>query len=104
MLAVFDEGEYFPNKPEKAIFKEEYKISDKNMEIEIPNLKQGVYAISVYHDENLNSKFDMTWYFSPEEGYGTSNDAKGSFGPPKFDDAKFEFKKEKQKIVINLEY
>ncbi len=32
---------------------------------------------------------DFGFFFIPQEGYGASNDAKGNFGPPKFDDAGF---------------
>jgi uncharacterized protein (DUF2141 family) len=33
---------------------------------------------------------DTNFVGLPKEGYGASNDAKGTFGPPKFKDAKVE--------------
>jgi uncharacterized protein (DUF2141 family) len=40
----------------------------------------------------------------PKEGIGVSNNAKGNFGPPKYDDAKFNFNKPEQTISISLSY
>jgi hypothetical protein len=42
--------------------------------------------------KNSNGKLDRNFMGSPKEGVGASNDAKGSFGPPKFADARFTFK------------
>jgi uncharacterized protein (DUF2141 family) len=50
----------------------------------------GTYAVAVYHDENANIKFDKTWIGLPAEGFGVSNNPSMTFGPPDFDDAKFE--------------
>ena len=55
------------------------------------NVPHGVYAIAGYFDENKNDEFDMM-FFIPQEPYFASQDAKGSFGPPQFKDAKFEHK------------
>ena len=50
----------------------------------------GTYAVAVYHDENANVKFDKNWIGLPVEGYGISNNPTFFFGPPAFDEAKFE--------------
>lgn len=47
----------------------------------------GVYAVSLFHDENANGRLDKTMGI-PSEGYGFSRDAAIRFGPPKFDAAK----------------
>lgn len=44
----------------------------------------GVYAVSLYHDENGNGHFDRTLLGMPEEGYGVSNDAPTTMGLPSF--------------------
>jgi uncharacterized protein (DUF2141 family) len=49
----------------------------------------GKYAISVFHDANENGKLDTNFMGIPREGFGFSNDAMGTFGPPSFDKAKF---------------
>lgn len=50
-----------------------------------------VYAMSAFHDENDNGKLDTGLFGIPTENWCTSRDAKGTFGPPSFDDAKFRF-------------
>src|SRR6185295_8341856 len=52
---------------------------------------KGVYGISAFHDENDNGKLDTNFIGLPTEDYCASRDARGSFGPPKFADAKFSY-------------
>ena len=47
----------------------------------------GIYAVSLFHDENANGRLDKMMGI-PAEGYGFSRDAAIRFGPPKFDAAK----------------
>ena len=49
----------------------------------------GEYAVSCYHDRNGNGKLDKNTIGIPVEPYGFSNDARGSFGPPKYKKARF---------------
>jgi len=67
------------------------------------DLPKGTYAISVFHDENNNGTLDRNGFGIPTEGYGTSNDAKGFMGPPKFEDAKFTIETH-SKATINIRY
>ena len=53
------------------------------------DIPKGTYAVSVYHDENINDVLDRNSFGIPQEDYGTSNGATGFMGPPKFEDAKF---------------
>ena len=57
--------------------------------IVLDGIPKGVYAIACYHDENNNGKLDTNFFGIPTEGTGASNNAKGSLGPPKFQNAKF---------------
>lgn len=78
------------------------KIKDKKATTVFKNLAPGIYAVSLFHDENNNQKMDTNFFGIPKESYGTSNDAKGFMGPPKYEDAKFTITKNKT-IVINIE-
>ncbi len=69
--------------------------------IEIPNLPNDRYAISIFHDENNNGKMDTNFIGIPKEDYGCSNNASGFMGPPKWSDAKFELKAD-QTLSISL--
>ena len=51
------------------------------------DLPAGTYALAVIHDQNGNGKLDTNPVGMPIEAYGFSRDARGNFGPPKFDDA-----------------
>lgn len=52
-------------------------------------LPAGEYAIRVMHDVNGNGELDANFVGIPTEPYGFSNDASGSFGPPKWEAARF---------------
>jgi uncharacterized protein (DUF2141 family) len=67
-------------------------IKDKKCIIVIENLKPGKYAFKYFHDENKNEKLDVNWIGIPKEGFGFSNNAKGTFGPPSFDKTIFVIK------------
>lgn len=58
--------------------------------ITFENLTKGTYAFKYIHDENKNLELDTNFIGFPKEGFGFSNDAKGSFGPPDFEDTLFE--------------
>lgn len=68
-----------------------------NCEFKLP---AGIYAVSIFHDKNDNRKFDTGWFGIPIEDYGTSNNAKGFMGPPKFEDAKIELKENKTITIL----
>ncbi len=50
----------------------------------------GYYAYMVIHDEDSDQILKSNWIGIPKEGVATSNDARGRFGPPSFEKAKFE--------------
>jgi uncharacterized protein (DUF2141 family) len=51
----------------------------------------GDYAVTLFHDENSNGKFDSNFVGYPLEGYGFSNNAKAMFKAPSFDECKFHY-------------
>ena len=72
--------------------------------VTIRNLPAGQYAAQIFHDENRNKKVDRALFGIPKEGVGFSNDARISFGPPKWADAKFTFNGEAQTIGLKTRY
>jgi uncharacterized protein (DUF2141 family) len=70
----------------------------------LSRLPDGVYAIVAFHDENGNGKLDTNMLGLPTEGYGFSNDARGTFGPPGFDDAKVTLGDAGARITIKVGY
>lgn len=79
----------------------EVEMKDGKATVTFPNLEPGEYAVSAYHDMNHNGRLDTGFAGKPTEPYGFSNDAKGRFGPPKFDQARFRLDKDKT-ISIHL--
>ncbi|SEB53225.1 Uncharacterized conserved protein, DUF2141 family [Tenacibaculum sp. MAR_2009_124] len=53
------------------------------------NVAAGEYAVICYHDKNSNEKMDFEANGMPLEDYGATNN-KMNFGPPRYDDAKFD--------------
>ena len=79
-------------------------ISNGHAVCEFPGVKEGTYAVSVFHDENSNGKLDAKFMGMPREGVGASNNAKGHFGPPKFDAAAFRFSGGRMELKITITY
>ncbi|MCH9660188.1 MAG: DUF2141 domain-containing protein [Bacteroidetes bacterium] len=79
------------------------EITNKKAKVTFTEIPDGVYAISCYHDKDSNGKLNMMMGMVPAEPYGCSNGAKGFFGPPKWEDARFEVKNGAlKKMDINL--
>ncbi len=79
------------------------KADNETISYIFKNIPEGVYAIAIYHDENSNQKMDRNFLKIPKEGYAFSNNVFGTFGPPKFEKAKFEVKEDIQ-MEIKLKY
>jgi uncharacterized protein (DUF2141 family) len=78
------------NQSKVIVYRESKLISNNQCSITVANLPKGKYAIRYFHDENSNNKLDTNWLGIPTEGYGFSNNAKGLFGPPPFEEQLFE--------------
>ncbi len=97
-LAIYDTEEDFLENTFKGTTS---SIADKTCEVVFENIPKGIYAISIFHDENDNGKMDTNFMGIPKEDYGCSNNASGFMGPPKWKDAKFELTSDTT-ITINL--
>lgn len=103
-IAVHNGPEGFPGGAENIVASKSVDIENGKAIAEFNDLPLGEYAISVIHDENNNGELDTNWIGIPKEGVGASNNAKGRMGPPKYDDAKFDFKEAGQKIEFDMGY
>src|SRR5450432_828154 len=104
LCALFSSPSDFPKKMDKAIAHATSVISNGHAACEFPAVAPGTYAVSVIHDENSNGKRDTNFLGIPREGVGVSNDAKGHFGPPKFDAAAFHFSGTRLVLKITITY
>ena len=60
------------------------KIENNKSVIVITELKVAKYGFRYFHDENSDEVLETNWMGIPKEGFGFSNNAKGTFGPPSF--------------------
>ena len=88
-IALFDSAEGYANQT-NAVRKAYLAIENGKSRWVLDDLPVGEYALIAYHDLNGNREIDMRFFGMPKESVGVSNDARGRFGPPKFDAAKFE--------------
>ena len=102
--ALYSSADGFPDIFTKAAKTTTAKITNEQAVCEFSAVVPGDYAISAFQDENSNGKLDRNFIGMPKEGVGASNDAKGSFGPPKFDDARFSYKGGLQLLTIHMRY
>lgn len=49
----------------------------------------GTYALTLYHDEDGNGRFNRSFIGWPEEGYGFSRDPSTALGVPRHEDVAF---------------
>ncbi|KMQ66465.1 hypothetical protein ACM46_02725 [Chryseobacterium angstadtii] len=98
-IAVYDNSEKFLQTA-VARFKTNYNGSKKRFVIK--DLEEGKsISVSAYLDENADGKLDKNFLGIPLEPYGFSQNARGSFGPPKFEEASFTVKANNS-LTINL--
>ena len=104
VCALFSSAPDFPKNGDKTVAHAKAVISHGHSACEFPGVAPGRYAVSVFHDENSNGKMDTNFMGIPREGVGASNNARGHFGPPKFDDAAFQYSGGKLDLTITIAY
>ena len=104
LCALFSSADDFPKKTDEAVARTTSVITNRHAVCDFPGIAPGTYAVSVFHDENSNGKLDTNFMGIPREGVGASNDAKGHFGPPKFDAAAFRFPGGRLELKITINY
>jgi uncharacterized protein (DUF2141 family) len=90
VCALFAVANDFPKRIDQAFARMTAQIMSGSATCEFPRVPPGVYAVSVFHDENLNGRLDTNWLGIPREGVGASNNPKPRMGPPKFEAAEFQ--------------
>src|SRR5215471_8552813 len=68
VCTLFAAANDFPKKIGRAFARVAAQIMSGRGTCEFPTLPAGVYAVSVFHDENLNGSLDTNWLGIPREG------------------------------------
>jgi len=105
-VSLYADGKGFPLDPSGAVAAKQVDIDPKTLAVTVAfeKLPQGIYALTVLHDENLTGKMEFDSQGTPMEGYGISNNPDSSEGPPSFDDAKFTVNQSEAAIEVAMTY
>jgi len=98
-IGLYNTEENWLKKPFRAVT---IKIENGKSKAMFDDVPKGIYAISLYHDENDNGQLDTNFLGIPKEDTGASNDAPANFGPPTWENAKFEITEATTKQTIKL--
>jgi uncharacterized protein (DUF2141 family) len=99
LVALFLGGEGWPGDQTRAFATAVLPIEGTSVSTRFDGVPAGPFAVSVFHDENGDRKLDTGLFGVPSEGYGFSRDARGTFGPPSFDDARIELDSGETKAI-----
>jgi uncharacterized protein (DUF2141 family) len=80
------------------------KVRATKATCDFADIALGTYALAVIHDENRDGELATNVMGMPKEGYGFSNDAKGTLGAPSFEAASFSYNGESLIMTIALQY
>jgi uncharacterized protein (DUF2141 family) len=90
LIALFLDERGWPDDEKQAFAATALPIHEGQAEARFEDVPAGPFAVSVFHDKNRDRKLDTGLFGIPTEDYGFSRDARGTFGPPRFKDARLE--------------
>ena len=99
-VAIFKSQEDFDSETFAYRIKEPAQIG--GVEVVFEDVAPGTYGINAFHDANNNEELDRNLVGLPLEDYGFSNNARGRFGPPNFDDISFAMSGKLKAMEIEL--
>jgi uncharacterized protein (DUF2141 family) len=102
-IALYGSEETFM-KEEKAVNKKIVSIENGVAKVAFAELSAKGYAFVFFHDENGNGKLDTNFLGIPTEGYGFSNNARGTFGPPSYSKSRVILKEGVNRATVQLNY
>lgn len=98
-LGVFDEAGYDSG---QSVSGATVTVDAATETVTIEGLAPGFYGIKLYHDVDGNGEMNTNPFGMPTEPFAFSNNAKGRFGPAKWDAAKFEVTADGAVQVISI--
>lgn len=97
-IALFDGPEGFTDEPMTAVVVRPEELAVE-WSVRVP---RGRYAVAVVHDADDDGRLNTNLLGMPQERYGFSNDARGRFGPPSFEDASFLAEPPEAVVSVNV--
>lgn len=86
-LGVYDAAGYESG---KAVTGADVPVDAASVSVTLEGLAPGEYGIKLYHDVNGDGEMNANPFGMPTEPFAFSNNARGQFGPAKWDAARFE--------------
>lgn len=102
-IALFRGEDGFPMDFEKAKSLDFITINDTLVNYKLTDVLYGEYAVTVFHDEDLNREVETNFIGMPKEGVGVSNNPKARMGAPRYEDCNFHTDTT-NKLIINMRY
>ena len=103
-LCLTADPRHFPNcEADPRAKKKSVPAAASGKAVTLPGVAPGGYALSVFHDENANTRFD-TFLKVPKEGFGFSRNPVVRFGAPKFSQVRFEVGSGITRQTIRMQY
>ena len=90
LVAFFLNAEGWPDGGDSVFATQVASINDGRASVVVEDVPAGPFAVSVFHDTDDDRELDSGVFGIPSEAYGFSADARSSFGPPKFEEARLE--------------
>jgi uncharacterized protein (DUF2141 family) len=85
--AMYASADGFPNKREKAAQTSARPRTAPVNSVVFRGLTAGRYAVSVFHDQNSNTKLDTNLFGVPKEPWGTTGTVRPRMRAPRFEEA-----------------
>ncbi len=102
-IAFFDSSKDFPNhNHNERLPLKKLKPVKGSIEFTFSDIKNGTYAIAVYHDINNNNKLDKNFFGIPKEPYAFSKNVNHAFSAPTFDECKLNLENSNFDLTIKL--
>lgn len=103
--ALFASAEGYPTRPAAALRQSTVLITaGRTARCTFTNVPPGEYALALHHDEDGDGQMDTGLFGIPTEGAAASNDARGSFGPPSFEAARFAHGATNTAMTVHMGY
>jgi uncharacterized protein (DUF2141 family) len=101
-IAVWNGPRGFPEGIEHAVATTYVPIEGETATARFEGLSPGSYAVTVFHDQNDNRRFDKNWVGVPREPWGVSNNVRPKLRPPTFEEARVDFEAGERAVRISV--
>jgi uncharacterized protein (DUF2141 family) len=100
-VELYDRASYF--RYEQVLNERIVPVTGATVKVRLEHVPPGRYAVAVSQDANENRALDTGWFGVPTEAYGFSRDARGTFGPPDFEEAAFDFDGKTASLTVHVD-